>query len=132
MPAITGSYFEQGTSVTGTGSANTTINVYIDKALLGTVTSDGSGNWTLSGLSSARYDLYAGGSLTATAGTACSASENAHSSAKIVQCNPDNPSTSGAVSAPVAVTCENGTVVVEVASQSGLYTHFAMMLTLPI
>ena len=58
--AITGSYYEGGTSVTGTGTNGTTVNLYLDKVLIGTTTVS-SGSWTFSGLSASL--LYAGGIL---------------------------------------------------------------------
>ena len=66
-PVITGTYYEQGTSVSGTSTAvaGTVIRVYIDGLLIGTTTVVSGGTWTLTGLSST--DLYAGGVLSATA-----------------------------------------------------------------
>ena len=68
IPAITGSYIEGGTTVNGTSASpnGTVIRVYIDGVLLGSTTVSG-GNWSLAGLSTANFDLYAGGVLTATA-----------------------------------------------------------------
>ncbi|MDX5394927.1 MAG: T9SS type A sorting domain-containing protein, partial [Hymenobacteraceae bacterium] len=123
VPAITGTYYEQGTSVSGTGPANTTINVYIDGALLGTVTSNASGAWTLQNLSAAYHDLYAGGKLTATSGT-IGTNESAQSAANVVQCNPNMPSVTLAVSPATAQVCSGSTQVIQVeASQAGvIYT----------
>jgi hypothetical protein len=90
-PVITGSYSEAGTSVTGTsGMANgTVIKVYIDGGLLGETTVSG-GTWTLSGLSATNYDLYAGGTLTATA-TGSGLGESTSSAGVTVSCsNPLN------------------------------------------
>ncbi len=69
IPTITGTYTEGGTSISGTSTSpvGTTIKVYIDGVLLGSALVGVGGTWSLIGLSSANYDLYAGGVLTATA-----------------------------------------------------------------
>ncbi|WP_191907071.1 T9SS type A sorting domain-containing protein [Adhaeribacter soli] len=97
LPNITGGpYLEGGTTVSGTGPANTPINVYIDGYLIGTVTSPTT-TWTLNLTTAApagthNNDLYAGGYLNATSGTIGS-NESAYSNNTtgtyvIVQCNP--------------------------------------------
>jgi hypothetical protein len=87
-PVITGSYLEQGTSVSGTSSMpnGTVIKLYIDGFQIGTTTVSG-GTWTVSGLSAIYYDLYAGGALTATA-TGTGLAESLPSNTVIVACNP--------------------------------------------
>ncbi|TRX58821.1 T9SS type A sorting domain-containing protein [Fulvivirga sp. M361] len=85
-PVISGSYSEGGTSVTGTSASadGTVITTYIDGISLGTTSVSG-GNWTLSGLSAANFDLYAGGTLAATA-TEAGNTESAVSNTVTVSC----------------------------------------------
>lgn len=61
-PTVSGSYIAGNTSISGTGG-NTSVRVYVDGSLIGTVTPS-SGNWTLSGLSST--ELYRGAVINAT------------------------------------------------------------------
>lgn len=49
-PVITGPIPALATSVSGTSLPNATVDVYADGVYLGTVTADGSGNWTLPGV----------------------------------------------------------------------------------
>jgi hypothetical protein len=46
-PVITGTYLDGATSVSGTSVPGATVDVYANGVYLGTVTADGSGNWTL-------------------------------------------------------------------------------------
>lgn len=122
IPVITGTYYEGGTSVSGTSaSANgTVIKVYIDGTLLGSTTVSG-GNWSLTGLSSAAYDLYTGGQLTATA-TETSRAESNPSSAVTVNCN--TPATNLAVNAQNNPICQGTNAAIEVhgTEQGVIYT----------
>lgn len=90
------SYKEGGTTITGTGPANTPINVYIDGYLIGTVISTTT-TWTLDLATAApagfhTKDLYTGGYLNATSGTIGSNesaySNNTTGTYRIVECNP--------------------------------------------
>ncbi len=65
-PVIVGTYYEQGSSVSGTSATpnGTVINVYIDNLLIGTTTVSG-GNWSLTGLDTTA--LYTSGVLSSTA-----------------------------------------------------------------
>jgi hypothetical protein len=111
VPAITGSYTEGGTSVSGTSSSanGTVIKVYIDGVLLGSTTVSG-GTWTLSGLSAANYDLYAGGRLTATA-TETGRTEGSSSPSVTVACAPPLNKTLNALTNEI---CESTSAQVQV------------------
>ena len=87
-PVIIGTYLEQGTSVSGTSTMTngTVIKLYIDGYQIGTATVSG-GTWTVTGLSATYYDLYAGGTLTATA-TGTGLAESGPSNSVVVACNP--------------------------------------------
>ncbi|MDX5394976.1 MAG: T9SS type A sorting domain-containing protein, partial [Hymenobacteraceae bacterium] len=95
-----------------------TIKLFIDGYQIGTTTASGT-NWTVSGLSAANYDLYAGGVLTATA-TLSPNSESNSSNSVIVSCLPPDASASVA-SASVTEFCQDGTTTITVTnSQSGV------------
>jgi hypothetical protein len=50
-PVVSSPIAAMATSVSGTATANATVAVFADGVYLGTTTADGSGNWTLTGLS---------------------------------------------------------------------------------
>lgn len=121
-PAITGTYLEGGTAVSGTSgmAAGTVIKVYIDGILLGETTVS-SGTWTLSGLSAANKDLYAGGILTATA-TGSGQAPSVHSAGVTVNCS--NPLNNLSLNVLTDSTCLNTSAqIMLLNSQSGvIYT----------
>jgi hypothetical protein len=109
-PAITGSYIEGATSVSGTSTTanGTTITVYLDGVLLG-ITTVTSGTWTLSGIAST--ELYPGGVLTATA-TESGKTESLMSSSVTISCS--NPSGSLSINILTTSTCINTKASVQV------------------
>lgn len=117
IPAITGSYVEGATAVSGTGPVNTTINLYIDGYFLGTVTSSATGNWTVSGLSGSNIEklLYAGGVLTATSGT-IGINESRHSAGMTVLCSNTIPDRNKAVTAIASAICQNSNATIRISN----------------
>lgn len=111
IPVVTGTYTEGGTTVSGTsGSPNgTTIRVYIDGVLLGSTTVSG-GIWSLTGLSAANFDLYAGGVLRATA-TETGRNESAPSTGVTVACAAPVDRTLNALASQI---CESTSAQVQV------------------
>ncbi|WP_288955736.1 T9SS type A sorting domain-containing protein [uncultured Polaribacter sp.] len=119
---------EGDASITGTSTGlptGSTIQLYLDgdKAFNSsgnelTTTTDGSGNWTFTGLDSPLEILYADAVVTVTA-TEAGSCESDQSSSKVVICNPPAVPTITAVSStPI---CENGIFQVTVlAAQPGL------------
>ncbi len=121
-PAITGSYVEGETSVSGTSpSANgTVITVYIDGVSLGSTTVS-TGTWTLTGLSATNFDLYAGGALTATAAETGMA-ESSESTSVTVGCS--TPALNKSVNVLTTEICESTTAQVQIVSSESavIYT----------
>jgi hypothetical protein len=122
IPVITGAYTEGGTSVSGTSTSpvGTVIKVYIDGVLLGSTMVLIGGAWTVTGLSAANYDLYAGGVLTAKA-TEMGKNEGPASTGVTVSCQaPVNKS----INAITSQICESTSAQIQVLnSESGvIYT----------
>ena len=117
IPTITGSYVEGATSVSGTGPANTNINLYIDGYFLGNVTSSGTGTWTVSGLSGSNIEklLYAGGILSATSGVVGS-NESGLSNRVTVTCSTTIPDRTKAITAVASAICSNNSALVQIAN----------------
>ena len=118
---------EGDTSITGTSSGlttGTTIQLYLDgaKAYLGngslaTGITDGSGDWTISGLDTTIDVLYTNAVVTVTASESGEC-ESIHSASKVVVCIPPAiPS----ISSPTSTDCENSIFSVTIAStESGV------------
>jgi gliding motility-associated-like protein len=108
---------EGGSSVSGTGTNGDVIKLYIDGIQIGSSATVASGTWTVSSLSST--DLYAGGSVTATATSSGNCESNA-SSAIVVSCVP--PGVGLSVSPDNATICSGTTVsnIQVTASQSNI------------
>lgn len=123
-PEVTGAYAEGDTEVTGTSTSpdGTIIYVYIDGFFLDSTIVSG-GSWTLSGLSEAYYDLYAGGEITATAKEAGLA-ESIHSNGVIVDCA--MPVTSLILNVIGDSTCLNAHAQIELLNSQSLVIYTIM------
>lgn len=84
--AITGSYTNQSTSVSGTGTNGDIIRLYVDGTALATTATVSGGTWTIA--VTAGLDLFKGAVLTATATTGANCESNASSSVTVTSVAP--------------------------------------------
>jgi gliding motility-associated-like protein len=122
-PVITGTYMEQGSSVSGTSTSpsGTLISVYLDGQLIGTTTVTGSGTWSLNSLDTTI--LYAGGLLSATAQEPGMGISNT-SNLVTVQCLP--PLATISVTGVTPYICRNDSAVVQITGSQNMVIYTAV------